>query len=195
MFRLIRPTLTLLVVEALHFRTHLLHQKCAFGRSRKSIDQLLSSKYLHTYLKASSSGSATPLVKAMSPQDFGKILKDPSVANFQVIDVREPDELKMASVNYSGVINLPLSQYSNWSPKILAGEMLDATKPTICLVSNNCYMYIVYPINFHVKCHHGMRSMRMATFLVQQAGFIDVNNVSGGIHQFAISVDPSVPTY
>ncbi|KAL6747126.1 hypothetical protein V8C86DRAFT_3016396 [Haematococcus lacustris] len=45
-----------------------------------------------------------------------------------------------------------------------------------------------------VLCHHGIRSMNMATYLVQQAGFTDVCNITGGIDAVA-DTDPSVPRY
>lgn len=43
-------------------------------------------------------------------------------------------------------------------------------------------------------CHHGVRSMQMSAFL-QSKGFLDVANVTGGIHAYSIGVDPGVPTY
>ena len=46
-----------------------------------------------------------------------------------------------------------------------------------------------------VLCHHGMRSMQVSNFLVQQAGFGRVFNVSGGIDAYSRLVDPTVPRY
>jgi hypothetical protein len=38
------------------------------------------------------------------------------------------------------------------------------------------------------------RSMQMSMFLLQK-GFMDVANVTGGIHAYSMGVDPNVPTY
>lgn len=55
-------------------------------------------------------------------------------------------------------------------------EMLDPSKKTVVL------------------CHHGVRSMNMSQFLVQQ-GFSDVHNVTGGIDAYSRGADPNVPLY
>lgn len=91
-------------------------------------------------------------------------------------------------------------------PKILSGELLDKGKKTVVL------------------CHHGGRSMQVASFLASQAGFSvrashqsddmnglsytlthhiaifekhtqDVLNASGGIHMYAEICDNSIPRY
>lgn len=43
-------------------------------------------------------------------------------------------------------------------------------------------------------CHHGARSMQVASFLERQ-GFTKVHNLTGGIHAWATQVDPTMPTY
>jgi rhodanese-related sulfurtransferase len=83
----------------------------------------------------------------------------------------------LVSIADESIINLPLSTSEKWAPEIQAGKLLDSSKPTICL------------------CHHGMRSMRVATFLVQNAAFEQVFNVEGGINMYAIKSDPSIGTY
>ena len=83
----------------------------------------------------------------------------------------------MAKLPYDDVVNLPLSTAAEWSGKVETGMMLDPTKPTICL------------------CHHGMRSMRVAQFLVSKCGFNEVHNVNGGIHQYSTQVDTTISTY
>jgi rhodanese-related sulfurtransferase len=44
-----------------------------------------------------------------------------------------------------------------------------------------------------VYCHHGMRSLRAATFL--RSRNIEAWSMSGGIAQWAEEIDPSVPIY
>lgn len=72
---------------------------------------------------------------------------------YQIIDVREPNELEVAQLTGKDIINLPLSSANEWSQKIADGTLLDASKPTLCM------------------CHHGMRSLRMANFLGMYVGF------------------------
>ncbi len=43
-------------------------------------------------------------------------------------------------------------------------------------------------------CHHGSRSQHVAHFL-EQHGFQNLANISGGIHAWSLEADPSVPTY
>lgn len=92
--------------------------------------------------------------------------------NLQLVDVREPEELELAQLD--GFINLPLSQYGEWSSQIRS--RLDPTAETI------------------VMCHHGMRSMQMCQWLATQ-GFTNVKNLAGGIAAYSQVVDPSVPQY
>ncbi|MFM2240562.1 MAG: Thiosulfate sulfurtransferase GlpE [Pseudomonadota bacterium] len=89
-----------------------------------------------------------------------------------VLDVREPWELQTASVTPAGfeLLSIPMQQV----PARLSE--LDRTRPVACL------------------CHHGSRSMQVASFLVQQ-GFEHVANIAGGIHAWSSQVDPAVPTY
>jgi rhodanese-related sulfurtransferase len=43
-------------------------------------------------------------------------------------------------------------------------------------------------------CHHGARSMQVAAFL-ERNGFSSITNLTGGIHAWAMQVDPSMPKY
>ena len=45
-----------------------------------------------------------------------------------------------------------------------------------------------------VYCHHGFRSLQVATWL-KQRGFDDVKSLAGGIDQWAIEIDPHLPRY
>ncbi|NJM96183.1 MAG: rhodanese [Phormidesmis sp. RL_2_1] len=90
----------------------------------------------------------------------------------QLIDVREPHEIDVASI--PNFINLPLSQFPAWSPTI--STQLDPKAETI------------------VMCHLGMRSAQMCQWLMQQ-GFTNVKNLTGGIDAYSRKIDPSVPIY
>jgi rhodanese-related sulfurtransferase len=87
------------------------------------------------------------VVKQLTPQEFSIILKSVDREKYQIIDVREKNELGMAKLADKKVINLPLGSASEWTTKVENGELLNKTAPTIVL------------------CHHGMRSMRVASFL------------------------------
>ena len=45
-----------------------------------------------------------------------------------------------------------------------------------------------------VLCHHGMRSAQVQRYL-QARGFEQVINLAGGIHAWAIDVDPDMAQY
>ena len=90
----------------------------------------------------------------------------------QLIDVREPEELAIAHL--PGFINLPLSQYGEWSGNIQT--RFDPHAETVVL------------------CHHGVRSAQMCYWLLQQ-GFTHVKNVAGGIDAYSSRVDPTIPRY
>jgi len=89
-----------------------------------------------------------------------------------VLDVREPAELRTASVKADGFTLLAMPMGS--VPVRLAE--LDPETPIACL------------------CHHGGRSMQVASFL-HSRGFSRVANVAGGINAWANELDTSVPRY
>lgn len=85
-----------------------------------------------------------------------------------LLDVREPWETALCQL--PGSIAIPMGDV----PARLAE--LDPAQTVVCI------------------CHHGMRSLRVAQFL-QERGFADVINLSGGTDAWAREVDPSFPTY
>jgi rhodanese-related sulfurtransferase len=90
----------------------------------------------------------------------------------QVVDVREPQEVAIASL--PGCIHLPLSQSADWAERILS--LLDPEQETIVL------------------CHHGLRSAHMCQWLAQQ-GFRELKNLVGGIDAYAVQIDPTMARY
>lgn len=89
-----------------------------------------------------------------------------------VLDVREPWELQTASVTPEGfeLLAVPIGSV----PQQLA--TLDPERAVACL------------------CHHGMRSLRVAAFLMQN-GFDQVANITGGIDAWSHERDSAVPHY
>lgn len=98
-----------------------------------------------TSLKMSTSSPPTKIIN-LTPKQLDEIFKSDLRSNYQIIDVRESDELQVASFAGNDIIHLPLSTASEWSTKIMNKELLDSTKPTICM------------------CKLGGRSMKAATF-------------------------------
>ena len=89
-----------------------------------------------------------------------------------VLDVREPSELRVASVTADGfkLLTIPMGGIP---PRL---NELDPAQPVACL------------------CHHGARSMQVASFLKAQ-GFEHVVNIAGGIHAWSAELDPTVAMY
>lgn len=89
-----------------------------------------------------------------------------------VLDVREPIELRAASVNEGDfrLLAIPMA-----SIPARLGE-LDRNAPIACL------------------CHHGGRSMQVARYL-HSRGFAQVANIAGGINAWTDELDSSVPRY
>lgn len=113
------------------------------------------------------------ILEYIQPIELYEKIQHPSfVDEAQLIDVREPEEVAQASL--PGFTVLPLRQFSSWGPEIMT--KFDPQKDT------------------YVLCHHGMRSLQVAKWL-QTQGFKKVFNVTGGIHEYAVKADPSIPTY
>ena len=85
-----------------------------------------------------------------------------------VLDVREPWEIKLASL--PGTLNIPLNEVP-----ARFGEL----DPHAALV---------------IMCHGGGRSRRAAEFLSAR-GFTNVANLAGGIDAWSRDIDPDLPTY
>jgi rhodanese-related sulfurtransferase len=112
-------------------------------------------------------------MQQVSPSQFNDWLQQAaSLGQPLVLDVRETWECQLASIAPAGceVLIMPMQT-------IPARLMeLDKSRPIACL------------------CHHGGRSMQVASFLEQQ-GFSNITNISGGIHAWSNQVDASVTVY
>ncbi len=88
--------------------------------------------------------------------------------DFVLLDVREPDELAIASIPWATA--MPMGDV----PVRLAE--LPTDKPIAVL------------------CHGGTRSGRVTKFL-NENGYPNAVNVAGGIREWSLTIDPSVPQY
>jgi rhodanese-related sulfurtransferase len=105
----------------------------------------------------------------VDPQEIKRRLD--SGEKLQLIDVREPHEFAQAKIE--GATLIPM--------RSVPGELQDlearADQGTL----------IVY-------CHHGVRSLNVVHWLREQ-GFDACQSMAGGIDDWSLRVDPSVPRY
>jgi rhodanese-related sulfurtransferase len=85
-----------------------------------------------------------------------------------LLDVRQLWEFDVCKIENS--VLLPMSQIP------AEVESLDSERETV------------------VICHHGIRSRSVGRYL-EQAGFSNIINLSGGVAQWAKTVDNQMPTY
>ncbi len=95
-------------------------------------------------------------------------LANSSRENPVLLDVREPWEFRTCQID--GSFNIPMHT--------IHGKLseLNAAQPIVCI------------------CHHGVRSRQVALFL-EQHGFNQISNLTGGVHAWAQQVDGTMPTY
>ncbi len=92
---------------------------------------------------------------------------------FRLIDCREEDEFAICRLENAELI--PLSNFQEGSAKLFQNE------------DEQEHNLIIY-------CHHGMRSMQATNFL-RNKGLTKVWSLAGGIDQWSIQIDSSVPRY
>ncbi len=90
--------------------------------------------------------------------------------SFLLLDVREQVEYATARIESSRLI--PMSEL---------GERVEELEP------HRRDLIVVY-------CHHGVRSLQV-THALRGAGFANVQSMAGGIDQWSLQVDDSVPRY
>jgi rhodanese-related sulfurtransferase len=95
-------------------------------------------------------------------------LADPAAEQPLLLDVRE--DWEFATCHIAGSTQIPMHLIP-----IRVGELED-DREIVCI------------------CHHGARSMQVAAFL-ERNGFSNVTNLTGGVHAWAVQVDPSMPKY
>ena len=89
-------------------------------------------------------------------------------ANVLFLDVREHSELEICRID--GAVHIPMGEIPERT------DSLPKERPIIVL------------------CHHGMRSAQVQRYLLAR-GFEEAINLVGGIHAWAIDVDPDMARY
>ncbi len=156
----------LLLFDALTLRTHQITFEA--NPASRQIDELKEIEF-----SCEVTGDETDdEIPQVSPEELRRRLdgEAPPV----VLDVREPWELEICSIE--GAVSLPLSHLRQPSPAELPlGLVPDAET-------------VLY-------CKAGVRSMMACEILCQGYGFNKVENLTGGIDQWAEIVDPAMPRY
>jgi rhodanese-related sulfurtransferase len=111
------------------------------------------------------------MIDQVRPSDLSTWIQSHG-ADAVVLDVREPVELRAASVKPEGfeLVAIPMNEIPGRLGQLDPGRAVA------------------------VLCHHGSRSQRVAMFLAAQ-GFDTVANIAGGIEAWSRELDPSVPRY
>jgi rhodanese-related sulfurtransferase len=104
----------------------------------------------------------------LSAPELAQWLADDARPKPLLLDVREPWEFQTCHIQ--GAMAMPMRTVPARLTEIEAG------RPVVCI------------------CHHGARSMQVANFL-EQNGYTEVINLTGGVHAWALQVDNNMPTY
>ncbi|MEZ2226840.1 rhodanese-like domain-containing protein [Microcoleus sp.] len=105
-------------------------------------------------------------------EELSQRLAEATTERLQLVDVREPHEVELASL--PGFAIFSLSEFATWSTEI--DDRLDRDTETLVL------------------CHHGVRSAQMCHWLSDR-GFTNVKNIIGGIDAYSMVVDRTIPRY
>ncbi|MCI4369119.1 MAG: hypothetical protein L3K09_06125 [Thermoplasmata archaeon] len=107
------------------------------------------------------------MLRAISPEELQRLLAE-RPQELLLLDVREPRERAVARIEPS--LHIPMNQ--------VQGRIAELPRDR---------EIVVY-------CHAGTRSGMVASFL-ERSGFPKVANLTGGIEDWSLRVDSSVPRY
>jgi adenylyltransferase/sulfurtransferase len=136
------------------------------------INSLDATNSIFTYKPIAKNRELSKLTFKNNSKSFtisGEKLKEILISNLpiQLVDVRTEQEHQFCNL---GGILLPLDDLEDQY------QILDKSKTTI------------------LYCHHGIRSEYALKFLLSR-GFENIKYLEGGIHEYAIYIDPSIPVY
>ena len=108
------------------------------------------------------------MIKNLTPVELAAWLAGEVRLKPVLLDVREGWEFQAGHID--GSLTMPMHTIPDRLPE------LNTQQPIVCI------------------CHHGARSMQVALFL-EQNGFTDIRNLTGGVHAWAQQVDSAMPMY
>jgi len=160
----------LLFIDVLNMEPRMLKLRkdpeCPVCGENPSITELIDYQEFCGIGRGEKTEEEPPKVEEITVEEFS-VIKD-TKADIVLIDVREPHEYEICNIEGSKLIPL--------------GELKDRTDEL------NPQDDIV------IHCHHGGRSMKAATFLVEN-GFNKVKNLKGGIDEWAEKYDSDMARY
>ncbi len=160
----------LLFIDVLNMEPRMLKLRkdpeCPVCGENPSITELIDYQEFCGIGRGEKTEEEPPKVEEITVEEFS-VIKD-NKADIVLIDVREPHEYEICNIEGSKLIPL--------------GELKDRTDEL------NPQDDIV------IHCHHGGRSMKAATFLVEN-GFNKVKNLKGGIDEWAEKYDSDMARY
>lgn len=108
----------------------------------------------------------------VSPTEVARRLANQE--NFQFVDVREAEELEIASIE--GALHLPLSTLRDQGDAGIPDELQDKEVDAV------------------IFCKMGGRSAKITAWLMER-GYTNVKSMEGGTNGWAKDVDPTVQIY
>lgn len=104
-------------------------------------------------------------MKSISPQELKEKIgkKEP----LQIIDIRDPDEFKVFHIDNS--VNIPKLQFANRVSHI------NTDKAVV------------------IACKYGMKSDQIYLFLTEKYKMDNIYVLEGGIYDYAMDIDPTMP--
>ena len=109
-----------------------------------------------------------PRVKDLTPTEFRQRWPEPGSEQVVLLDVREPMELEIAAID--GALHIAMRD--------VPARLADLERDRAIVV----------------MCHSGVRSRRVADYLLAN-GFLDVFNLAGGIDAWSRELDPQLARY
>ena len=113
-------------------------------------------------------------IPQISPAEVAN--KQKSTAKFILLDVREPQEFKLAKIDDPRVYLVPMTRLAHEGMHAFPEELKDNQQEVV------------------VFCHLGSRSAQVVAWM-QQNGWKKVLNMTGGIDAYSRYVDPAIRRY
>ena len=114
------------------------------------------------------------MIPEITPQEVAQKIADGD--DFVLLDVREMKEIDAVSMT-ADFLEMALSELQSLGEDTVPMELQDEPESEIV-----------------VFCHHGSRSA-MVTQWLRGNGYPNAINMTGGIHRYAVEIDPSIGTY